>query len=152
MWPFKKKAFSPAQLPVDGPWLVSEGKHNGNPMFVRTNTGYGEFTRVPGYDHHVGIAIPLRESTINGLPGEAESILLSEMEDTFCVSLEEQAAALLVAVITTSGMREFVFYTNNPGVIEQRVTKLRKQITSHEIQLVIQPDREWRVYSRFQQE
>jgi len=117
-------------------------------MIVRTNTGYREFRSVSGYEHQGGIAVPLREPEATGLPGPTESAILGELEDTICSLLEEQAESLLVAVITTGGMREFVFYTREPQRVEQRVAELRKQITSHEIQLIIQLDRTWRIFAR----
>jgi hypothetical protein len=149
MWPFKRKTLSVDRLPIDGPWSVAEGKHNHEMMFVRTNTGYRELKSVPGYEYQVGIAVPLREAEPTGLPGQAEGALLGEIEDILCSSLEEQAESLLVAVITTGGMREFVFYTHEPNHVEQRVAKLREQITSHQIQLMIQPDKTWRIYAQF---
>jgi Family of unknown function (DUF695) len=148
MWPFKRKTLSPDRLPVAGPWSIAEGEHSGGIMIVRANTGYREFRSVPGYEHQVGIAVPLGKVEPTGLPGPAEGALLGEIEDIICSSLEEQAESLLVAVITTGGMREFVFYTRDPHRMEQRIVELRKRITSHEIQLIIQLDRTWRIYAQ----
>jgi len=148
MWPFKKKTLSPDRLPVDGPWSIGEGQNNGQIMIVRSNTGYREFGNVPGYDHQVGIAVPLKKAETTGLPSPAEDALLGEVEDVICNSLEEHAESLLVAVISTGGMREFVFYTREPQRVQQRFEQLRTRITSHEIQLVIQPDRTWRIYAQ----
>jgi hypothetical protein len=148
MWPFKKKTVSPTQLPIDGPWSIAEAQHNGRVMFVRTNTGYREFTSVSGYEHQVGIAVPLRKAEATGLPSPAEDVQLGEIEDIICASLEEQAESLLVAVITTGGMREFVFYTREPNNVRHLFEGLRSRITSHELQLMIQPDSTWRVYSQ----
>ncbi len=117
-------------------------------MFVRTNIGYREFRSVPGYEHQVGIAVPLREAEPTGLPGPAEDALLGQIEEIICNSLEEQAESLFVAVITTSGMKEFVFYTRDPQRVRQRFEALRNQIASHEIQLMIQSDKPWRVYAQ----
>jgi hypothetical protein len=148
MWPFKKKTLSPDRLPVDGPWSIGEGQNNGQIMIVRSNTGYREFGNVPGYDHQVGIAVPLKKAETTGLPSPAEDALLGEVEDVICNSLEEHAESLLVAVISTGGMREFVFYTREPQRVQQRFEQLRTRITSHEIQLAIQPDRTWRIYAQ----
>lgn len=148
MWPFEKKTLSPDRLPVDGPWSVGEGQHSGRVMFVRTNTGYRKFGSVPGYEHQVGIAIPFRKAEATGLPCPAEDAQLGDIEEIICTSLEEQAESLFVAVITTSGMREFVFYTCKPNSVQQRCEVLRNRITSHEIQLMIQSDRTWRVYAQ----
>lgn len=149
MWPLKKKTLSPDRLPVVGPWSIAEGHHIGRAIFVRTNIGYREFGSVPGYDHQVGIAVPFREATATGLPCPAECAQLWEIEEIICGSLEEQAESLFVAVITTGGMQEFVFYTREPQRVQQRFEELRSRITSHEIQLMIQSDKAWRVYARF---
>jgi hypothetical protein len=117
-------------------------------MFVRSNTGYREFGSVPGYEHQVGIAVPLKKAETTGLPSPTEDALLGEVEDVICSSLEEHAESLLVAVITTGGMREFVFYTREPQRVQRRFEQLRNRITSHEIQLMIQSDRTWRIYAR----
>lgn len=148
MWPFKKETLSPDRVPVDGPWTVATGTNSGQGMFVRRNTGYLQFKSVPGYDHQVGVAVPLRNPEATGLPGAAELAQLSEIEDIICSSLEDQAESLMVAVITTSGMQEYVFYTRNPHSLQQRFEELRKRITTHEIQLMIQTDRAWRVYDQ----
>jgi hypothetical protein len=124
MWPFKKETLSPDRLPVAGPWLVAKGKHNGQDMFVRRNTGYLQLKSVAGYEHQVGIAVPLKKPEETGLPGAAELAQLSEIEDIICSSLEEQAESLLVAVITTGGMQKYVLYTRDPHCVQQRFEEL----------------------------
>lgn len=148
MWPFKKKSASPDRLPLDGPWSVANGQNNGRIMIVRSNTGYREFGSLQDYEHQVGIAVPLRQAEATGLPSAAEGAQLDQLEDAICSSLEEKAESLLVAIITTNGMREFVFYTREPERVKQRFDELREKITSHTIQLMIQSDPQWRVYSQ----
>ena len=148
MWPFTKKTKTPDRLPIDGPWSVGHSQHNGKVMIVRSNTGYKEFGSVPGYEHQVGIAVPLRAPEPTGLPSPAEDAELGQIEDAICQSLEAQAESLFAAIITTSGMREFVFYTREPESVKQRFEQLRSGITSHEIQLMIRPDKDWGVYGQ----
>jgi hypothetical protein len=146
MWPFKKNASVPNKLPIDGPWSVSESKHNAQDLIIRINTGYREYKSLSGYEHQIGIAVPLIKPETTGLPSTTENEQLGEIEDQICESLEKEAMSLLVAVITTSGMREFVFYTRNPRQVEDSVVELRKRIASHQLQLMIQPDKAWGVY------
>jgi Family of unknown function (DUF695) len=148
VWPFSKKASTSDKLPINGPWAISQGEHNGRVMIVRSNTGYQGFGSVPGYEHQVGIAVPLNAPDATGLPSSGENAELQTIEDAICPALEEQAESVLVAVITTSGMREFVFYTRAPREVQQRFGKLRDRVTSHKIQLMIQPDKDWAVYAR----
>jgi hypothetical protein len=117
-------------------------------MFVRRNIGYLQLKSVPGFEHQVGIAVRLRIPEATGLPGAAELASISEIEDIICGSLEEQAESLLVAVITTVGMQEYVFYTRDPHSVQQRFEELRKRITTHEIHLIIQSDKAWRIYDQ----
>src|SRR5690242_16175237 len=105
IWPFRRKTPEPDQLPLDGPWAVSEGQHDGRIMIVRTNTAYREYGKVGGYEHQVGIAVPLNNAGSSGLPNSEENAELGEVEEAICGALEQQAASLLVAIITTSGMR-----------------------------------------------
>jgi hypothetical protein len=148
MWPFKKKSAIPDRLPIDGPWSVAEGQNNGRAMIVRSNAGYLELGSLQDYEHQVGIAVPFRDAQANGLPSAGESAQLNHLEDAICSSLEEQAESLLVAIITTGGMREFVFYTRAPERVKEHFDKLRNQIATHTIQLMIQSDPRWRVYSQ----
>lgn len=148
MWPFKRKALAPSQLPVDGPWSVAERKSDGGIMIVRANTGYQQFDSIPGYDHQVGIAVPFGNAKASTSPERDMEVLstLDRIEETICASLEAQTMSLLVAVITTGSMREFVLYTRDPRAVEQRVAELRKQSPNEELQLIIQPDPPWKIY------
>ncbi len=148
MWPFKKNAPTSDQLPIGGPWAIRHGEHDGSVMIVRSNTGYRKFGSVPGYEHQAGIAVPLRAPETTGLPSPEEDAELTAIENAICPTLEEKVESLLVAIITTSGMREFVFYTRAPQELRQRFEVLRHRITSHEIQLMVQPDKDWVVYAQ----
>lgn len=149
MWPFSRKAKTPDRLPIDGPWSLGQAEDNGAIMFVRTNVGYRDYGSVVGYEHQVGIAVPLRAPEPSGLPCWEENAALEQIEDTICQSLEVEAESLFVAVITANGMREFIFYTRASEGVKQRFEQLRTAITSHEIQLSIQPDKAWEVYRQF---
>ena len=146
MWPFNKKTRAPERLPIDGPWSVAHGENNGRVVIVRSNTGYKAFSKIAGYEHQVGIAVPLNAPEPTGLPSPAEDAELGVIEDAVCVSLEQDAESLLVAIISTGGMREFVFYTRAPDEVKRRFEELQTALASHEIQLMIQTDKDWKVY------
>ncbi len=149
MWPFNgKKTLKPEDLPIGEEWRVAEGEHNGNPMIVRMNAAYRRFSGVQGYTHQVGIAMPLVDPEPSGLPSSAENADLDTIEDDLCGLLQSANESIFVAAITTSGMRELVFYTRDPEQVKQKLEQARSSIESHQIQLMIQPDDEWKIYSR----
>jgi hypothetical protein len=148
MWPFKNPAIRAEDLPIERPWTVAQGEHEGKIMFVRTNARYRNMSGVAGFEHQVGIAVPLHHPEPSGLPSSIEIRDLDFIEDAVCESLEAGGESLFVAVITTSGMREFVLYTSSPERVKQKFELLQSNITSHEIQLMIQPDKDWKVYAR----
>jgi len=148
MWPFKRKVPTLDQLPIDGPWEIRQGERDGNVVIVRSNAGYRGCGSLREYAHQVGIAVPLRSPEPTGLPSAEEAAELMGIEDTICPALEERGESVLVAIITTTGMREFVFYTRAPGAVRQRFERLRDSIHGHEIQLMIRPDKDCAVYAQ----
>ena len=117
-------------------------------MFVRTNAAYRGFKGVQGYEHQVGIAVPLVDPEPSGLPSTIENAELSAIEDNLCGLLQTANESIFVAAITTSGMREFVFYTRDPEQVKQKFEQARSTFRTIEIQLMIQPDSEWNIYAR----
>lgn len=148
MWPFEKRALKAEDLPIDDAWSVSQGEHNGKPIIVRANAGYRKFRGVIGYEHQFGIAVPLHAPGPTGLPSSIESGELDSIEDSICDLFETERESLYVAAISTNGMREFVLYTLSPEQVKQKFERLKSGVTSHEVQLMIQQDKDWRVYFR----
>lgn len=57
-------------------------------MIVRMNNGYRDLKSVPGYEHQIGIAVPLAKVEANGLPEPTEGAIRREIEEVICNSLE----------------------------------------------------------------
>jgi hypothetical protein len=92
--------------------------------------------------------VPLLDPEPSGLPSTIENAELSAIEDNLCGLLQTANESIFVAAITTSGMREFVFYTRDPDRVKQKVEQARSGIQNYQIQLLIQPDSEWNIYAR----
>jgi len=50
---------------------------------------------------------------------------------------------------TTSGMREFIFYTRDSEAARLVLEALRSEVTSHELQSYIAEDPKWALYREF---
>ena len=113
-------------------------------MFVRLNASARSVAGSAGYGIRVGVAIPLVSPRPDGLPDTAESTQLAAIEDALIDA--SNAHAMLVAVITTSGMREFVFYTGTGDWIPAFHEQMMRSTPSHKVQCIAKHDPGWSVY------
>jgi hypothetical protein len=130
-------------------WSVAQGTNNGRPMFLRINDGLKPLVGKPPFDHRFGVAVPLRAPDENGLPTKPESEELHRIEDALTAAFSDSGKTFFAVVITTSGFREFVFYTSVPGDIVPELERMKKEITSHDVQFYIEPDPKWGIYQTF---
>lgn len=148
MWPFKAKKYPPLdQLPADGSWAVCQGENNGQPMFVRVNNAAKPFSGHPQLSIRFGIAVPLHDPNEHGLPSEAEMEELSEIEEHLFEAVSNQG--IVVLIITTSGMREFVVYLRSTKDAEAVFDRVRQITSTHDIQHYAQPDPKWELFGEF---
>ena len=149
VWPFLKKYPARDQLQFRESWKVGHGEYGGKVLIARFNAGLKEIAGHPEYPYQVGIAVPLKEPTEQGLPTVDEDEALAIVEQQLAKVLEDARESLLVGVLSTGGMREFVFYTVDPAAVREKFERLQGTISSHELQLMIQEDPAWNVYRGF---
>ena len=149
MWRFKRKHPEIPAAGVEQSWSMFQGEHDGKPLIARANVALKRFAGHPKYSHQVGVAVPFRAPDENGFPQSEEASEFMEIEDQICAELEDRNESLFAAVITTGGMREFVFYTSNPQGVELKLKSLNEKIHSHTIQGMIRPDEHWDVFRQF---
>jgi hypothetical protein len=132
----------------DGPWSVLQGEYDERPMLVRLNSGARAVARSADLAHRIGVAVPLLSPDDDGLPTASENAALVGIEDALCESLCAGAEVVLTVIITTSGMREFVFYCSMPANVPPAIASVRERFPTYEIQLVEESDPEWKVYDQ----
>jgi hypothetical protein len=137
-----------SELPRESSWQVKQGQYEGRPLLVRLNMSVEPFRGHPELSHQIGIAIPFRAPDEQGMPSEAEFEELNQIEDLLFDALEIATRSIVVAVITTKGMREFVIYAREPAEIRERLLALKARITSaHEVQMISRPDPSWSTFA-----
>jgi hypothetical protein len=152
MWPFKKKHPPLTDLPTGGGWQVLQGLYDGRPIVLRVNAAVDAFRGHPELGYQVGIAVPLKDPSEHGLPKQPELDALSAIEDRLVDTVVVAARSVLVAVVTTGGMREFVLYATDPEEVKKNFARLEASNDSGlELQLMIQGDPEWSVFESFRQ-
>lgn len=142
---FRKKAPADPQTLTES-WAVSQGTYDGKPLITRFNIGLRQAAGHAAYSIQIGVAVPLKAPDARGLPTSDESAELILIEE----ELERLVGtrAILVGVITTSGMREFILYTGEGDWIAQFHQDLQAAVSHHEVQVMAQRDEDWATYRR----
>jgi hypothetical protein len=151
MWPFSTKApLSPDKLPIPDTWTQNKGKDPlGRPMVVRVHSGYSKYKGVTGYTHQVAIAVPMTDTTRDGFPNPGETEMLKQIENDIREVFQSNRESLLVAATTLPGIREYILYTRNPDSVERKFNNdLLSRVYTHKIHLKVQPDKDWKLYSK----
>jgi len=125
--------------------MVISGVHEEKPLIARFDTS-GE--QLKGrYSIQVGVAIPFNDPTPEGMPTPEETAQLDAIETTLLRKAHEQS--VLVGVITTGGMREFVLYTNSSEWLEAFHEAMKTAVPTHPVHVIAKNDPDWAVYKSF---
>ena len=117
------------------------------PLVTRFNTAFRGATDSAEWGFQVGVAVPLKHPKENGLPGPEEGEELGVIEDL--ITAEAGDRAVLVGVISTHSMREFVLYAKAGDWIQGFHRDLRERVRGHEVQVIARSDPMWDVYKQF---
>lgn len=118
-------------------------------MIVRVNHGVSSAVGHPEYLHQVGVAVPLHSPDANGFPGTEESLQLNAVEDSLVARHGAARQCIHVATISTIGMREFVLYSSDPAATHALLEQTSREVATHHMQHIIQPDPKCGVYRQF---
>jgi hypothetical protein len=142
---FRRTSQEPiAALPA-GPWSVRDCQYEGRPMILRLNAGIAEHAGHRRFPVRAGIAVQFNRPDERGYPSQEEMARLDGFEEEFVERFCGDDTTL-AAVITTGGMREFLFYCHSEQAFRERFREWARTPKSHRIQMVIARDRSWDVY------
>jgi hypothetical protein len=144
---FRREQPSEPEGPVPDEWAVSEGNHNGKRLIARFRTGARPWVGSSKYPIQIGVAVPLVAPDGDGMPGGVEAEQLTAFEDALIGRAVDRA--ILVGVITTSGMREFVLYTGSGEWIALFHEDLIAALPTHTVQVMAKTDPKWSTYRQF---
>lgn len=132
-------------------WTILRGTYDGRPIFIRLRESMKQAIGHPDYPFQMGVAIPLKNPGTECLITDGEAEQLHAIEDLLTKALCENQAAVLVMVITTAGMREFIYYTKDwkPEYFKERVNDIEKHTRTHELQFIMRHDPDWSIFKQF---
>lgn len=92
-------------------WAVAEGYWDETPAIVRVRTGLDEWVADPTLPERVVVTWSYDPEQDSGFPMAGDLTAMQEFEDRLVEALETPAVALLTAVVTHKGNREWIFYS-----------------------------------------
>jgi hypothetical protein len=128
-------------------WAVYSCLYDDKPMVGRINQGAQSLAGSPAHNIQIGVAVRVKSPDKNGFPQANELKQLAAFEERLVERTRDEA--VLVGVLTTESMREFILYTGSGDWIPQAHTDLKTLLPTHEVQMIAKTDPDWSVYWHF---
>lgn len=126
-------------------WSVHVREKGGSLVSLRVNETIEDMLCHPQYSHMLGVSLAIRKPDSRGMPQADEDAILDELEDIFLEQLVNNMLCVFPAVITSSGEREYVFYTYAPEQSLKIISMINQTWSYHELQSTIDEDKQWDV-------
>jgi hypothetical protein len=101
------------------------------------------------FPDRLGIIAPLHHVNDRGFPNRAEIKELDAIEELIEKRMGGGNESLVAGVVTSNGLREFVIYTSNLEAAKAKADAVVREVTTHELQIIVRNDPQWRVYRTF---
>jgi hypothetical protein len=124
-------------------WTAVEGKHEIGPFLLRFRTPVLAPPDIQGYGRVLKIVWPYADENTGAMPSDAHSDQMAEFENRFCEAVEHDATAILTAVLTFDGARQWVFYTDDVQECGKRLNNMPQNEEPYPLELTTEPDPRW---------
>src|SRR5689334_6431334 len=92
-------------------WTLIEGRNKFGPFLLRYRIPVIAPPHTKGYERVLKIVWSYAEENAGEMPSPSVSDKMAEFENRFCEAVERDAIAILTAVLTFDGARQWVFYS-----------------------------------------
>jgi hypothetical protein len=123
----------------------------GHLAYIRGNTALRALKERQRFPYRAGFAVAFRNPNAYGLPGTDEASELTGVENEIDRAMSGKRLGFLSLVISTGGMREYVFYTNRPDDVRKLIKKMGGKVQGREFRSYVVADPGWDVYFKFTQ-
>ena len=132
------------ELILQDVWSVAEGKREAGHFVIRFRSPLPSPTQANEYEWRLVACWPYADEGSGTMPSEQIVKEMLEFEDRLCDALERDALAVLTAVLTFDGARQWVFYTHDVDTCGERINLMPQNVEPYPIELSANQDPEWR--------
>jgi hypothetical protein len=123
-------------------WSLAEGTHDGKRVVLRFRDGFRNRPDLSSYPRLVRV-VWTYQSDATGMPDSQAGDQMGVFEDRLIEAVEPSQTAALVAVITTDGRREWMYYTSDAEEFDRRLTEMPQEKHGYPIEVSTEHDPEW---------
>lgn len=125
-------------------WTAVEGHNGSSPFIIRYRAPVRICGTMHDYDQLLTVVWPYADENTGALPTPDDSAQMAEFEDRFCEAVESDALAILTAVLTFDGARQWVYYTGDVAECGGRLNRMPQNADPYPIELTTEVDPEWK--------
>jgi Family of unknown function (DUF695) len=97
----------------------------------------------PGYEHLLRVVWVYDDEGSGALPDDDLAEQMQDFDDRLCAAWESDGLAILTAVLTFDGARQWVFYTGDPASCGNRLEAMPQEAEPYPIELDTNEDPDW---------
>jgi len=135
---------TPRELIGADRWAIAEGEGPAGRSITRYREPVLGPDQTAGYPRCLRIVWGYADEGSGALPDSDTTNLLQAFEDRLVAALENDAHAVLTAVLTYDGARQWVFYTADVSTCGARIDTMPQEQDPYPIELDAFDDPEWR--------
>ena len=124
-------------------WTGVEGQNDIGPFLLRYRTPVLAPPDTKGYGRVLKIVWPYADENTGAMPTADDSEQMAEFENRFCEVVEHDATAILTAVLTFDGARQWVFYTGDIQQCGIRLNSMPQNDEPYPVELTTEQDPQW---------
>jgi Family of unknown function (DUF695) len=131
------------QLIANDQWAGAEVHADGGLALIRFRTPVLGGSEMPGYPNLLTVVWAYDEEGSGALPDSMLSEEMATFENRICDAFEADNHAVLVAVLTFDGARQWVFYTGDVAECGDRLSRMPHDDGPYPIELNTREDAKW---------
>ncbi len=125
-------------------WQVAKGEGLGFPVALRYRVPVPAAEDAAGFDHSLRVTWPYADPGQGTMPAAEAIQEMNDLERRLHEVWETDATAILVAIVTFDGAREWVFYTGDPAQCRQRLEDALRGERRRPVEVMEKRDPGWR--------
>lgn len=129
----------------NNPWAVAEGTHNNLPLMIRFRSNLTSELDISNHPQLIQVYWNYSKHE-SGMPSSGDSQHMEIFENRLVYALENDLTGILVAVITTGGVREWVYYTKSLDAFAERLHNMPQESAPYPIEIETDNDPAWEYF------